>query len=148
MAKKKLEETGVLPVTFFGDVVAAQAPGLITYEYKYGDKTVEVKCKHSLTYNEKSAFVRQGKTNWAAACPPPSPGQKSELWDLMLFSGEAYMVITSTVVEEGRTLQIHQLIDASVYMALYRDMSRYSKDLRDEKESHMVQKCYDRCTGE
>lgn len=84
--------------------------------------------------DEKSAFVRQGKTNWAAACPPPSPGQKSELWDLMLFSGEAYMVITSTVVEEGRTLQIHQLIDASVYMALYRDMSRYSKDLRDEKE--------------
>lgn len=58
MAKKKLEETGVLPVTFFGDVVAAQAPGLITYEYKYGDKTVEVKCKHSLTYNEKSDFVR------------------------------------------------------------------------------------------
>ena len=56
--KKKIEDTGVLPVDFFGDVVSAQAPMIVAYEYKYGDKSVEVKCKRSLTYNEKGDFVR------------------------------------------------------------------------------------------
>ena len=56
--KKKAEETGVLPVNFFGDVVAAQAPAIISYEYKYGDNSVEVKCKPSLSYKEKAEFVK------------------------------------------------------------------------------------------
>lgn len=56
--KKKVEETGVLPVDFFGDVVSVQAPAIITYEYKYGDKFVVVKCKPSLNYKEKAEFVK------------------------------------------------------------------------------------------
>ena len=44
------------------------------------------------------------------------------------------MVITSTCQEAGQTLQIHQLIDTSVYMGLYRDISDYSRTLQREKE--------------
>ena len=55
--KKKTEDTGVLPVDFFGDVVEQQASGLIAYEYKYGDHAVEIKCKRSLNYKEKAGFV-------------------------------------------------------------------------------------------
>lgn len=85
--------------------------------------------------DEKSAFVKQEKTNWLAACPPPRLDQKSESWDLLRCStGETYMVITSTFQEAGYTLQIHHLVDTSVYMGLYRDMTDYSKALKDEKE--------------
>ena len=85
--------------------------------------------------DEKSAFVLREKTNWAAACPPARPGQKSELWDLLHSpAGETYMVITSTITEAGKLLQIHQLINTSMYMELYRDISNYSKILKHEKE--------------
>ena len=85
--------------------------------------------------DEKSVFVRQEKTNWHAACPPSRPDQKSEFWDLLRTStGETYMVITSTFEDPEGPLQIHQLIDTSVYMGLYRDISDYSKTLKDEKE--------------
>ena len=88
-----------------------------------------------LYYDEKSAFLKQEKTNWHAACPLPRLGQKSELWDLLRTStGETYMVITSTFQETDGMLQIHQLIDTSLYMGLYRDISDYSKTLKDEKE--------------
>ena len=86
--------------------------------------------------DEKSSFVRQEKTNWHAACPPARPDQKSELWDLLRTStGETYMVITSTFEDAEGPLQIHLLIDTSVYMSLYRDISDYSKTLRDEKDN-------------
>lgn len=85
--------------------------------------------------DKKSAFVSQEKTNWRAACPPPRLDQKSELWDLLRSStGETYMVITSAYAEPEGLLQIHQLIDTSVYMGLYRDITDYSKTLKDEKE--------------
>lgn len=85
--------------------------------------------------DEKSAFVKQEKSNWHAACPLPRKDQKSELWDLLRSStGETYMVITSSFQEAEGTLQIHLLIDTSVYMGLYRDMTDYSKALRYEKE--------------
>ncbi len=85
--------------------------------------------------DEKSVFVKQDKTNWRAACPPPRPDQKSELWDLLCTSGgETYMVITSAFQEAEDTLQIHLLIDTSVYMSLYREITDYSKALRYEKE--------------
>ena len=89
----------------------------------------------TLYSDEKSAFVKQDKTNWRAACPPPRADQKNELWDLLRTStGETYMVITSTFQEADGVLQVHQLIDTSVYMGLYRDISDYSKTLKDEKE--------------
>ncbi len=88
-----------------------------------------------LYYDEKSAFVKLGKTNWHAACPPPRPGQKSELWDLIHSrTGETFMVISSTFEEAGELLQIHLLIDTSLYMNLYRDISDYSKTLKHEKD--------------
>ncbi len=89
----------------------------------------------TLYCDKKSAFVKQEKTNWHAACPPPRPGQKSELWDLLHSpSGQTFMVITSTFEEAGELLQIHLLIDTSVYMGLYRDITDYSKTLKDEKD--------------
>ena len=80
-------------------------------------------------------FVRQENTNWSAACPPPREGQRGERWDLLhKDSGRTYMVVTSTLSEEGRTLQPHHLMDSSEYMELFRDMGDYSKSLRHEKE--------------
>ena len=77
----------------------------------------------------------QENTNWAAACPPPREGQRGERWDLLhKDSGRTYMVVTSTLSEEGRTLQLHHLVDSSEYMELFRDMGDYSKSLRHEKE--------------
>ena len=85
--------------------------------------------------DEKTAFIRKGKTNWKAACPPPVPGQRGEMWDLLHSeSGMTYMVITSTFADEGRVRQIHHLVDTSLYMGLYRDMSDYSRKLQNEKE--------------
>ena len=40
------------------------------------------------------------------------------------------MVVTSTISEEGRTLQLHHLVDSSEYMELFRDMGNYSKSLQ------------------
>ncbi len=88
-----------------------------------------------LYHDEKSAFVKQEKNNWAAACPPPRRDQKGELWELLQSpGGKAFMVITSTYMEGEETLQIHHLIDTSMYMSLFRDISDYSKTLKEEKE--------------
>ena len=86
--------------------------------------------------DEKTAFIRQGKTNWAAACPKPREGQRAEAWDLLMRSsnGITYMVITSTFSENGRLLQIHHLVDTSLYMDMYREITDYSKDLKVEKD--------------
>ena len=85
--------------------------------------------------DRKSSFIQRGKTNWAAACPPPRAGQKGELWDLLDNArGDTFMVVTSTCVEADGMLQIHHLIDTSVYMGLYRDINQYSKTLQREKE--------------
>ena len=85
--------------------------------------------------DEKTAFIRTEKTNWKAACPPPVPGQRGEMWDLLHSdSGMTYMVITSTFTDEGGIRQIHHLVDTSLYMGLYRDMSDYSRKLQKEKE--------------
>lgn len=70
--KKKLEDTGVLPVNFFDDVVSDQATPIISYEYKYGDKTVEVKCRRFLTYNDKDRFI---KSVWDAYYSADSTGR-------------------------------------------------------------------------
>ncbi|MBR3503391.1 MAG: GGDEF domain-containing protein [Clostridia bacterium] len=85
--------------------------------------------------DEKSAFIGKEKTNWAAACPPAREGQRSEAWDLLRQSdGKTYMVITSTFSEGGELFQIHHLVDTSLYMDLFRDITDYSKALKVEKE--------------
>ena len=95
------------------------------------DETGEV-----LYEDEKTAFIRKEKTNWKTVCPPPVPGQRGEIWDLLLSeSGRTYMGITSTYRDEnGRILQIHHLVDTTLYMGLYRDMTDYSRNLQKEKE--------------
>jgi diguanylate cyclase (GGDEF)-like protein len=79
--------------------------------------------------------IRRGNTNWAAACPPPREGQRGERWDLLdKDSDQTYMVLTSTMKQGDRTLQLHHLADSSAYMELFRDMGAYSQTLQEEKE--------------
>ena len=83
----------------------------------------------------KSGFVRAGRTNWNAACPPPRPGQKAETWDLLdSDSGKTYMVMTSSFEDGGGLKQIHCLTDTSLYMELCRDMGSLSSTLRKAKD--------------
>ncbi len=83
----------------------------------------------------KAASVRQGKTNWKEACPPPAYGQRAEMWELVdSGSGKTYLVYSSTFREDGRLRQIHHLMDTSLYTELVRDMSEYSKKLQYEKD--------------
>lgn len=85
--------------------------------------------------DEKTAFVREQKTNWKAACPPAYEGQHGEKWDLMCAdSGTAYLVITSSFAEEDGLKQVHLLIDTSTYIDLYRKINEYSRELRSEKD--------------
>ena len=83
----------------------------------------------------KTAFVQREKTNWKTACPPPRPDQHGEMWDLLRAeNGKTYMVTSSAYQQEGGLIRIHYLVDTSLYMDLYRDMSGYSKTLKQEKE--------------
>ena len=83
----------------------------------------------------KAASVRQGKTNWKEACPPPAYGQRAEMWELVdSGSGKTYLVYSSTFREDGRLRQIHHLMDTSLYTELVRDMSEYSKKLQYERD--------------
>ena len=82
-----------------------------------------------------SELILRGRTNWDAACPPPQEGQRGERWDLLhKDGGHTYGVISSTVNEDGETLQLHHFIDSSEYMELFRDISDYSRTLKHEKE--------------
>lgn len=93
-----------------------------------------------LYHDDRTAFVKTGKTNWKAVCPAPAAGQKAETWDLMNSdTGRSFMVTTSTF-EDGGIKQIHHLVDTSVYTGLYRDMSDYSRILQNERDR-------DRLTG-
>ena len=90
---------------------------------------------NTLYEDEKTAFVRQERTNWKAACPLPLIGQRVEMWDLIRSEcGKTYMVITSTYEKDGKLIQIHRLVDTSVYTDLYRDLTDYSRTLREEKD--------------
>ena len=85
--------------------------------------------------DEKTAFIRTGKTNWKAASPPAVPGQKAEMWDLLHSdSGKTYMVVTSSFTDGGGLKQIHHLVDTSLYMGLYREITDYSRTLKTEKD--------------
>ena len=85
--------------------------------------------------DEKSAFVGKEKTNWAIACPPARDGQRGEVWDLLRSSDrKTFMVITSTFSEGGELFQIHHLVDTSLYMEMYREMTDYSRGLKAERD--------------
>ena len=100
-----------------GGILITDADGKIVYE------------------DAKTAFVGRKKTNWKSACPPPRPEQHTEMWDLLcLEDRKTYMVTTSTYMEADGMLQIHQLVDTSLYMSLYRDITDYSRRLREEKD--------------
>ena len=93
----------------------------------------------------KSACIRLCDTNWQAACPPACKGQKAEMWDLQVKdSGKSYMVTTSSVLHENGLLQIHQLIDVSLYMEMYREINHYSKFLKQEKEHDSLTGLYNK----
>lgn len=58
MAKKNnVQDSNVLPAGFLGDVVEAKSQPIVSYEYKYGDRSVEIKCKTSLSHYERQQFV-------------------------------------------------------------------------------------------
>ena len=89
----------------------------------------------------KAASVRQAKTNWGTACPPPAYGQRGLIWDLLdSGTGRTYAVCSSTFREDGRLRQIHHMTDTSLYMDLCRGLGEYSKSLQIEKD-------YDGLTG-
>ena len=85
--------------------------------------------------DEKAAFVSRERTNWDIACPPPREGQRGERWDLIRRSDRrTYMVTTSTIVEDGEPVQIHHIVDASLYIDLLQDVTDYSRTMREEKD--------------
>ena len=89
----------------------------------------------TLYADEKAAQVNHTSPNWRMACPPPEEGQRALEWELVPGSGQkAYLVSTSTVKEEGQLLQVHLLTDVSMYHNLFRNISSYSKLLKEEKE--------------
>ena len=47
-----------IDATFFGDVVEANGGNILSYKYQYGDKTIEVVARKSLSYTDKAAFVK------------------------------------------------------------------------------------------
>ena len=95
--------------------------------------------------DEETAFVREERTNWKAACPTPRPDQHAELWDLLWLDGDKmYMVVTSTFTDEGKMDQIHHLVDTSMYMDLYRDITGYSKELKNEKDHDSLTGLYNK----
>ena len=91
--------------------------------------------------DSRSEFVLKERTNWKAACPSAYSGQRAEVWDLLRSEkGKTYMAVTSAYEEEGSLIQIHELVDTSLYMGMYRDITEYSRMLKTEKD-------HDRLTG-
>ena len=85
--------------------------------------------------DERSARIRREAVRWKSMCPPPMEGQRGEIWDLPnATDGKPYMVTTSTFIEDGEMIQVHHFTDSSVYMELFRDMSAYSRTLKEEKD--------------
>ncbi len=93
----------------------------------------------------RTSFVQTEKTNWKIACPKPAYGQKAEMWDLLRSeTGKTYLVITSTLEQENELIQIHHLVDTSLYMNLYKDLIEYSRILRTEKDHDGLTGLYNR----
>lgn len=55
--KKKTVDTSTLPINFFGDVLSVQSSPIKAFEYHYGDTSVEVKYKPSLSQSERNDFM-------------------------------------------------------------------------------------------
>ncbi len=85
--------------------------------------------------DEKAARIRTEAKSWKTACPPVYEGQKGEVWDLAgIDSSVSYMVTTSTFTLEEGMIQVHYIVENSVYMGLCRDITTYSGVLKEEKE--------------
>ena len=95
--------------------------------------------------DEKASRVRQNARRWAVACPPPKEGQKREIWDLPSpADNKTYMVITSTLAEEGDLFQVHLIVESSLYTSLYRDVNDYSRMLREERDHDALTGLYNK----
>ncbi len=89
----------------------------------------------TLYEDEVSKQVDRRGSNWAAACPPRSEGQKGEEWDLIDSVHEkAYKVITSTVPSEGKLLQFHFMTDVTLYTDIFKKINEYSRSLKEERD--------------
>ena len=105
------------------------------YRDELGALLITDEAGQPLYEGKRTTFIRQEKTNWSAVCPPPRPDQRLETWDLLCTEdGNTYMVVSSTYEKDAGLIQIHHLMDTSLYTDLYRDMSEYSKTLREEKD--------------
>ncbi|MBR2527845.1 MAG: GGDEF domain-containing protein [Blautia sp.] len=83
----------------------------------------------------KSSLINMDSSNWEIACPPAEEGQKAVEWELMdPKSQKAYMIVSSTFETEKGLIQIHHLTDVTICIDIYRNISAYSKSLREEKE--------------
>ena len=59
-------------------------------------------------------------------------------------SGKTYMVLTSSFTDEEGLRQIHHLVDTSLYMDLFRDVTAYSRALQAEKEHDWMTGLYNK----
>ncbi len=101
--------------------------------------------KNILFTDHKMSFIRNEKTNWKIACPAPQPGQHAVPWDLVHSdSKKTYMVISSTFEQEGKLIQVHHLVDTSLYMELYREITEYSKTLQDDRDHDAMTGLYNK----
>ncbi len=99
----------------------------------------------ALYEDEKTAFIAKEKTNWQAACPPPREGQRAEVWDLVRSEcGKTYMVITSAFSQDGELMQMHYLVDTSLYMDLYRNIAEYTKAMKEQRDHDSLTGLYNR----
>lgn len=89
----------------------------------------------TLYRDSRAEAILRATPHWEAACPPPRADQRGEVWDLPGGrGGKPHMVVSSTFVDGDEVLQAHHFSDNSVYMALFRDINDYSRELKAEKE--------------
>ena len=95
--------------------------------------------------DETAAALKNGLKAWALACPPPREGQQAESWDLPdKANNKSYMVTTSSFVEDGEIYQIHHIVENTVYRALYRDISEFTRSMKEEKEHDSLTGLYNK----
>ena len=92
----------------------------------------------------RSGFLRTEKSNWSVACPKPAEGQKAEAWDLTCSGGRTFIVMTSTLRYDGRLIQLHQLVDNSLYMEMYRNIAEYSKQMKENGDQDTLTRLFNK----
>ena len=92
----------------------------------------------------RSEFLRTEKSNWSVACPQPAEGQKAEAWDLTCSGGRTFIVLTSTLRYDDRLIQLHQLVDNSLYMEMYRNIAEYSKQMKENGDQDSLTRLFNK----